>query len=192
MKTVLTLAALCAFAALALCRVIPAAAREARRKLAGRGRLVAGMLAAASVVAMIAAQKPGPSGGRIIFDSLLVDSGSYATNDVLHIAAVAAPAYAGVDFSGSPLMVYYRPFDSTNATDWASLAPQRTFGDLPADWQIANATSYNYSVFLDYIPPAPVHTNGVYLLYGFEIADTNSARSAAFSGTGVKTQGGNE
>ena len=135
----------------------------------GRRRGVSAALAAFAVVATICAQKPGPSGPTITIDALLRDAGCYATNDVFHAAVSNAPAYAGINFSACPVLVYARERGQTAAADWFELTPRRTFSALPADYAIANATNYNYMVYLDYVPPSPVHTNGVFELRGFVV-----------------------
>ena len=141
-------------------------------------------LAALAAVCTICAQKT--SGPMIQLDSLIRDAGCYATNNVFHAAATNAPAYAALDFSTSPVLVYARERGLTNATDWAELTPRRMFGDLPADYAIANATNYDYMVYLDYIPPSPAHTNGVFELRGFvipgngELETGNGERAAGF------------
>ena len=137
-------------------------------------------LAAFAAVATICAQKPGPSGPTITIDALLRDAGCYATNDVFHVAVENAPNYAALDFSASPVLVYARERASTNAADWVELTPRRTFGQLPADYAIVNATNYNYTLWLDYIPPSPVHTNGVFELHGFTIDGFTGERAAGF------------
>lgn len=133
----------------------------------GRRRGVSAALAAFAVVATICAQKP--SGPAITVDALLRDAGCYATNDVFHAAVSNAPAYAAIDFSACPMLVYARERGQTNAADWAELTPRRTFSELPADYAIVNATNYNYLVYLNYVPPSPVHTNGVFELHGFMV-----------------------
>lgn len=135
----------------------------------GRRRGVSAALAAFAVIATICAQKPGPSGPTITVDTLLRDAGCYATNDVFHAAVTNAPAYAAIDFSACSVLVYARERGQTAAADWFELTPRRTFSGLPADYAIANATNYNYMVYLDYVPPSPVHTNGVFELHGFVI-----------------------
>ena len=131
----------------------------------GRRYGVAASLIGLAVVCTINAQKPGPT-PVITVDSFLADAGSYATNDVLHVAVTNAPAYAGIDFSSCPVLVYARPRGLSDAP-WEELLPRRTFSELPADYAIEDATNYNYLVYLDYVPPSPVHTNGVFELRGF-------------------------
>lgn len=144
----------------------------------GRRRGVSAALAAFAIVATICAQKP--SGPAITVDALLRDAGCYATNDVFHVAVSNAPAYAAIDFSACPVLVYAREHGLTNATDWIELTPRRTFAQLPADYAIVNATNFNYMIYLDYVPPSPVHTNGVFELQGFIIDDADAGRAAGF------------
>lgn len=153
----------------------PIVCRVARRL--SRGDFAA--LCVLMVACAICAQKPSP-GPAIRLDSLIADAGCYATNDVFHVAATNAPAYAAIDFSTSPVLVYARMRGLTNALDWAELTPRRLFGDLPADYAIANATNYDYIVYLDYIPPSPVHTNGVFELHGFILIEDVATRGAGF------------
>ena len=66
-------------------------------------------------------------------------------------------------------MVFARERASTNAASWFELTPRKKFSQQPADYAIENATNFNYMVYLNYVPPSPVHTNGVFELYGFVI-----------------------
>ena len=134
----------------------------------GRRYGVAASLIGLAVVCTINAQKPGPT-PVITVDAFLRDAGSYATNNVLHVAVTNAPAYAGIDFSSCPVLVYARPRGLSDAPEWEELLPRRTFSELPADYAIEDATNYNYLVYLDYVPPSPVHTNGVFELRGFVV-----------------------
>ena len=142
--------------------------RAAWRNCEGR-RGVFAALAILAAVCSIVAQKPSPDTPTITVDALLRDVGCYATNDVFHAAVTNAPSYAGVDFSDCDLMVYARERASTNAASWFELTPRKKFSQQPADYAIENATNFNYMVYLNYVPPSPVHTNGVFELYGFVI-----------------------
>lgn len=160
------------FAALAAFGGIRAAWRGLGRR---RGAFAA--LAALAAACTILAQKTS-----ISFDRLISDAGSYATNDVLHVAATNAGAYAAFDFSDSDLLVYRRERGLTNAADWVECLPRRKYGDLPADWHVPDATNYDYLVAVDYVPPSPVHTNGVFELRGFVVPSAAAGtRSAAFA-----------
>lgn len=142
--------------------------RAAWRNCEGR-RGVFAALAILAAVCSIVAQKPSPSAPVITVDALIRDAGCYATNDVFHVAVSNAPNYAAIDFSACPVLVYARQHGLTNASDYVELTPRRAFGDLPADYAIANATNYDYTIWLDYVLPSPVHTNGVFELHGFVI-----------------------
>ena len=76
---------------------------------------------AAAVVATIVAQKATWS---VAIDNLLADAGCYATNDVFHVAISNSAAYATIDFSACPVLVYARQHGLTNATDWIELSPR--------------------------------------------------------------------
>jgi len=54
----------------------------------------------------------------------------------------------------------YRPNTETNA-EWGLLA-QTTVGAWSWSGTVQNATNYDYNVWAYYIPPEPVHTNGVW------------------------------
>ena len=142
--------------------------RAAWRNCEGR-RGVFAALAILAAICSIVAQKPSPDTPTITVDALLRDVGCYATNNVFHAAVTNAPSYAGVDFSDCDLMVYARERASTNAASWFELTPRKKFSQQPADYAIENATNFNYMVYLNYVPPSPVHTNGVFELYGFVI-----------------------
>ena len=142
--------------------------RAAWRNCEGR-RGVFAALAILAAICSIVAQKPSPDTPTITVDALLRDVGCYATNNVFHAAVTNAPSYAGVDFSDCDLMVYARERASSDAASWFELTPRKKFSQQPADYAIEDATNYNYLVYLDYVPPSPVHTNGVFELYGFVI-----------------------
>ena len=107
------------------------------------------------------------------FDTYLANDGSYATNDTVHVAFTQRAQ--GLDLSTSPVLVYAREMGSTNAAEWAELLPRRMFPAFPADYTLANATNYNYAVYVDYVPPPTVHTNGVWQMRGIELPDSGFA-----------------
>lgn len=144
--------------------------RAAWRNCEGR-RGVFAALAILAAICSIVAQKPSPDTPTITVDALLRDVGCYATNNVFHTAVTNAPSYAGVDFSDCDLMVYARERASSDAASWFELTPRKKFSQQPADYAIENATNFNYMVYLNYVPPSPVHTNGVFELYGFVIGN---------------------
>lgn len=167
---------LCIIAALAFVIICANEAATVWRQM-GRNRQSVAAVCFLAVVCMLHAQKNMPT---ITVDSLMTDEGCYATNDLFHVELSKAPGYAVVDFSTSPVLVYARERASTNVADWVELLPRRLFGELPADYAIENATNFNYMVYLNYIPPSPVHTNGVFKLHGFTIDGFSGERSAGF------------
>ena len=83
------------------------------------------------------------------------------TNDTVHLYWTR-DASGGV-FVPESATVYidYRPNTVTNA-EWSTLA-QTTVGAWEWSGTVENATNYNYNVWAYYIPPEPVHTNGVWV-----------------------------
>ena len=130
--------------------------RAAWRNCEGR-RGVFAALAILAAICSIVAQKPSPDTPTITVDALLRDVGCYATNNVFHAAVTNAQSYAGVDFSDCDLMVYARERASSDAASWFELTPRKKFSQQPADYAIENATNFNYMVYLNYVPPSPVH-----------------------------------
>ena len=112
---------------------------------------------------------PQPTRPIFTFDTFLIDNGSFATNASVFVAARKAAFIQEAYIDDMDVLVFAREIASTNAEDWVELLPRRTFGDLPAEYALANATNFNYLVFLDYVPPSPVHTNGVWQMRGFEV-----------------------
>lgn len=179
---IITCISLVFFLALALVLAAFGGIRAAWRGLDRRRGTFAALAALAAACAVLAQKS-----GTILLDRLIADAGSYLTNDVVYVAATNAAAYAQFDFSASPLLVYARPVGSTNSADWVELEPRRTFGELPAGWHLPNATNYNVLVTVDYVPPSPVHTNGVYELRGFAVPSADAdTRAAGFIRSATK------
>lgn len=129
-----------------------------------------GLFFLAAALSFYAGSKPPqPTRPTFAFDSWLIDNGSFATNGSVFIAARKATLIQEAYIDDMDVLVFAREMSSTNAADWVELLPRRTFGDLPAEYAHANATNYNYAVYLDYVPPSPVHTNGVWQMRGFEV-----------------------
>ena len=119
--------------------------------------------AAVALATLWAGSKPG----RVSVDDYYIrDAGSYLTNDVVHIA-VAKSVLLLPD--STEILVYARPYDSTNVADWVRLEPYLTFADHPHDYALFQATNYNVLVAARYEPAPTVHTNGVWQIRGFEI-----------------------
>lgn len=102
-------------------------------------------------------------GGKSRFtftDGIRSASPTYSTNDQVVITwqrdtsgGIFVPLTAAV-------YIDYRPNTVTNA-EWGLLA-QATVGDWSWTGTLPDATNYDFNVWAYYIPPEPVHTNGVW------------------------------
>ena len=99
---------------------------------------------------------------RVSYDGGITNGlfGNVITNDTVHLYWTR-DASGGV-FVPESATVYidYRPNTETNA-EWGLLA-QTTVGAWEWSGTVENATNYDYNVWAYYIPPEPVHTNGVW------------------------------
>ena len=102
----------------------------------------------------------GPTGvSKFIFDKYLLDNGSYSTNDTIVIKWKQAISNALPD--DTPVYIEYKEAGSTN--EWQSLASSsQNLGNYEWQGTLAGATNYNYNIWCYYVPPAPVHTNGIW------------------------------
>lgn len=113
---------------------------------------------------------PGPRTGRITFDTrYITDTGSYLTNDTVHIALAKTSAIIP---DSTPVLVHAREVGSTNAEDWVELSPRLTIAGFPHDYTLAGATNYDVDVMADYVPPAPVVTNDVLVVNALAAKDS--------------------
>lgn len=101
----------------------------------------------------------GGSKPVMYFANGLQDNGSYATNDTVYIAWTKTGS--AVVPNDAELYIEYRIQGSTNESDWVEI-----WTGIVSDWSatfiLDNATNYNYSIYYNYIPPPPVHTNGIW------------------------------
>lgn len=85
---------------------------------------------------------------------------SWTSNDTIHVewqrdtsGGVYVPESAAV-------YIDYRPNAATN--EQYGLLAQTTVGAWSWDGTLADATNYDFQVWAYYVPPEPVHTNGVW------------------------------
>ena len=127
--------------------------------------------------------------GRVnVNDPYITDSGSYITNDFIHVSVAKRYAYLPDTMS---ILVFVREVASTNVEDWTELLPRHTYADCPFDIPLSNATNYNALVAADYVPEPTVHTNGVWQIKGFVIpntAATNTPGAFAFPNTRTRLE----
>ena len=143
---------------LAMVAIVLASAIALKR--ARRSRIVAvAAFLLGSVLAALHADKPTPvPSGTIRLDDGLRDNGSVATNDTVFIRGTYDQLMAN-----DTLHIDYRDKGSTNVTDWVR-GYDGGVSDLSAGFtvNIPDATNKVIYVWSEFIPPAPVHTNGEY------------------------------
>ena len=115
------------------------------------------------------------------FDTGLRNNGSYATNDTVHIAWT----YIGIP-SASSIYIAYRESGTTNV--WNDLG-ETVASALVWEATVQNATNYDYLVYSTYVPPAPVHTNGVWQGPVYETKKRVGANSFIVIGAEVRQHG---
>ncbi len=133
-------------------------------------RLIAGGMVAMAVM------YGGSKGIVTVNDPYIVNTGSYATNNILHISVAARFDFIPSDME---IVIWSRQDGLTNVTDWVQVTksggePFRLY-ECPLDIPFTNATNYNYMVAANYVPPPVVHTNGVWSIKGFYIPGTSRA-----------------
>lgn len=163
--------------------------RTVRRNLGAR-RGVCAALGVLAVATCVLARKSSNIG----VDEYLKNEGSYATNDTLRVSLSVASSVMPSDFD---INVFYRDYQSTNAADWALLAPSpvawsaytatTNAGVRYHDYTITGATNYDFLVMSDFVPEPTVHTNGVWMARGFEIPGESGR--FAFPNSRVQTTG---
>lgn len=169
MEATVKIITLVAFAGLAVCSACLTCATfgvwlsDVFRRFKNASRLTQIVLLCA--VAIGTSHGGGKPRWRISFSEGIKDDaqrgGSYVTNDTIHIVwerdtrgGIYIPETAAV-------YIDYRPSAATNE-EWGVLA-QSVVSDWGWDGTLADATNYDYSVWAYYIPPEPVHTNGVWV-----------------------------
>lgn len=156
--------ALCLFA-LAVMRVLPGVT-DSIRKWLGLDRF--GKIVCAALI-VGAVMYGGSKGVHIRWDTGLRDNGSEVTNDTVRIRWT----YQGIP-AASSVFIDYRLAGSTN--EWGNLG-EGVASALGWDGTLEDATNYEYWVYSTYVPPVPVHTNGVWLGQTYETKARVGARA---------------
>lgn len=104
----------------------------------------------------------GGGKSRFAFDGgIKASTPTYSTNDEV-VVTWQRDTSAGVYVpDAASVYIDYRPNAETNA-EWVALA-QTTVGAWSWTGSVQDATNYDYNVWAYYIPPEPVHTNGVWV-----------------------------
>jgi len=155
--------AFCIFAPILACAAIGLRFLYRRGRSSGWSRCLVALLFAAPAIYLGATK----SGTVTVSDDYIEDDGSYLTNDIVHVALAKKTSILPDD---TEILVYARELSSTNSADWFQLTPELTFADHPYDYELVNATNYNVLVAANYTPAPTVHTNGVWVLKGFEVS----------------------
>lgn len=88
-------------------------------------------------------------------------SPSWVTNETIHITWQRDTSRGIYVPESAAVYIDYRPNAETNA-EWGLLA-QSTVGAWEWNGTLVDATNYDFNVWAYYIPPEPVHTNGVWI-----------------------------
>ena len=147
--------AVCLFALAVLC-AIPELT-DAIRRFCGMdnfGKVVCGVCIVGAVL------YGGSKGVNVRWDDGLRDNGTLITNDTVAVRWT----YSGIP-GASSVFIDYREAGTTN--EWLNLAETLASAQ---EWTgtLANATNYDYWVYSTYVPPVPVHTNGVWVGQAYE------------------------
>lgn len=111
----------------------------------------------------------GATKSIIRWDAGLRDEGSVITNNLVQIRW----SYFGIP-AASTVYIDYRESGTTN--EWQSLG-ETVASALAWDGELADATNYDYYVYSTYIPPVPVHTNGVWVGQAYETKSRVGAKA---------------
>ena len=136
------------------------------RRLFGASK-VQGLLALVAIAGAV--MYGGSKGVYVRWDDGLHDNGTLITNDTVAVSWT----YSGIP-SASSIFIDYREAGSTN--EWMNLA-ETVASAMSWTGTLANATNYDYWVYSTYIPPVPVHTNGVWVGQAYETKSRVGAKS---------------
>ena len=159
------LAAIGLIAAAVLFALFGNALSELRRVFGGSK--IQGAIASVAIVGAV--MWGGSKGVNVRWDTGLHDNGTLITNDTVSVAWT----YTGIP-GDSSLYIDYRAAGSTN--EWENLA-ETVASAMSWSGTLANATNYDYWVYSIYIPPVPVHTNGVWVGQAYETKSRVGAKS---------------
>ena len=160
---------------------------EIVRERIGKSKVTKALAAAAAVGAIMYG---GSKSTVQVNDPYIRDSGSYTTNDFVHVAIVKRFDFIPDDME---IWIYSREVSQLDAADWVKLVRveegEFLLREFPIDIPFPNATNFNFLVAANYVPAPTVHTNGVWSIKGFIIPGTNKA---AFPNTKSKLIGDGE
>ena len=149
---------------------------ERLRRVFARSAVQGGL----AVVAVAFAVMYGGS-KSIRWDTGLANNGTVISNDTVEVRWT----YSGIP-SASSVFIDYRL--SGTEDEWENLAETTAYA---LEWigTLANATNYDYWIYSTYVPPVPVHTNGVWLGQTYETKLRKGANAFLILNGKVKEHG---
>lgn len=112
---------------------------------------------AVTIAVLFGGAKTADVSSRFTFASGLLDNGSYSTNDTVYVAWKTTTGLP----SSTTVYIESRLKSDTNGV--YSALGNTTYGSGSWTGALANATNYNFNIWHNYEPPAPVHTNGTWI-----------------------------
>lgn len=106
---------------------------------------------------MYGGAKSGVIKSSFKFATGLVDNGSYTTNSTVYVAWKLSTGLP------SSTAVYIESREKSDTNGVFSAIGNTTFGAGSWSGTLSNATNYDFNVWHNYEPPAPVHTNGTWM-----------------------------
>ena len=116
------------------------------------------------------------------WDTGLRDNGSYTTNDTVRIAWT----YQGIP-AESTVYIDCRRNDMTG-NPWENLA-ETTAAAQQWVGTLADAEQYDFWIYSTYVPPVPVHTNGVWVGQAYETKQRKGAQGFVIINGKVQERG---
>lgn len=151
------------------------------------GRFARSVFCAAVAIAVLFGGAKTASSSRFTFASGLVDNGSYSTNDTVYVAWKTTTGLP----SSTTVYIESRAKSDTNGV--YSAIGNTTYGSGSWTGTLANATNYNFNIWHNYEPPAPVHTNGTWVYTTIKAKhqpDDNALNAVAVKAKVIGTEDG--
>lgn len=136
---------------------------------------------------MFGGAKSGGVGSSFTFASGLINNGSYSTNDTVYVAWKTTTGLP----SSTTVYIESRAKSDTNGV--YSAIGNTTYGAGSWTGTLANATNYNFNIWHNYEPPAPVHTNGTWVYQTIKAKhqpDDNAIHAVAVKAKIIGTEDG--
>lgn len=140
------------------------AIRRAWRRWRGRGRTFALAMAGAVAAATFCAAPQKPAALTVAWDEPFIGGAAHVATNGVNVAefswrvAAGVPRIASADF----FAVHRSQFSAAGTNDLFAIGSTVIGAEEFASAMAEHPTNYLYVALCDYIPPAPIRTNGVY------------------------------